>query len=64
MRTRLPGRRSRRRLQTPAFLLARQTDFIQKVAAAGKPVNVKKGQFMAPGDMKNVVAKAKGQRRC
>jgi len=45
-------------LQTPA-LLARQTDFIQKVAAAGKPVNVKKGQFMAPGDMKNVVAKAK-----
>ena len=45
-------------LQTPA-LLARQTDFIQKVAASGKPVNVKKGQFMAPGDMKNVVAKAK-----
>lgn len=45
-------------LQTPA-LLARQTDFIQAVAAAGKPVNIKKGQFMAPGDMKNVVAKAK-----
>ncbi|TAG48283.1 MAG: 3-deoxy-8-phosphooctulonate synthase [Betaproteobacteria bacterium] len=45
-------------LQTPA-LLARQTDFIQAVAATGKPVNVKKGQFMAPGDMKNVVAKAK-----
>lgn len=45
-------------LQTPA-LLARQTDFIQAVAASGKPVNVKKGQFMAPGDMKNVVAKAK-----
>ena len=45
-------------LQTPA-LLARQTDFIQAVAALGKPVNVKKGQFMAPGDMKNVVAKAK-----
>ena len=45
-------------LQTPA-LLARQTDFIQAVAALGKPVNVKKGQFMAPSDMKNVVAKAK-----
>jgi 2-dehydro-3-deoxyphosphooctonate aldolase (KDO 8-P synthase) len=45
-------------LQTPA-LLARQTDFIQAVAATGKPVNIKKGQFMAPGDMKNVVAKAK-----
>lgn len=45
-------------LQTPA-LLARQTDFIQAVAASGKPVNLKKGQFMAPGDMKNVVAKAK-----
>lgn len=45
-------------LQTPA-LLARQTDFIQAVAASGKPVNVKKGQFMAPSDMKNVVAKAK-----
>lgn len=45
-------------LQTPA-LLARQTDFIQAVAAIGKPVNVKKGQFMAPSEMKNVVAKAK-----
>ncbi|MBI5791679.1 MAG: 3-deoxy-8-phosphooctulonate synthase [Rhodocyclales bacterium] len=45
-------------LQTPAFL-ARQTDFIQACAASGKPVNIKKGQFMAPGDMKNVVAKAK-----
>ena len=45
-------------LQTPA-LLARQTDFIQAVAALGKPVNIKKGQFMAPGDMKNVVNKAK-----
>ena len=45
-------------LQTPA-LLARQTDFIQAVAASGKPVNIKKGQFMAPGDMKNVVNKAK-----
>ncbi len=45
-------------LQTPA-LLARQTDFIQAVAASGKAVNLKKGQFMAPGDMKNVVAKAK-----
>jgi 2-dehydro-3-deoxyphosphooctonate aldolase (KDO 8-P synthase) len=46
-------------LQTPAFL-ARQTDFIHAVAAAGKPVNIKKGQFMAPHDMKNVVEKARG----
>ena len=45
-------------LQTPAFL-CRQTDFIHAVAAAGKPVNIKKGQFLAPSDMKNVVAKAK-----
>ena len=45
-------------LQTPAFL-ARQTDFIHAVAAAGKPVNIKKAQFMAPGDMKNVVEKAR-----
>jgi 2-dehydro-3-deoxyphosphooctonate aldolase (KDO 8-P synthase) len=45
-------------LQTPAFL-CRQTDFISAVAAAGKPVNIKKGQFLAPGDMKNVVQKAK-----
>ncbi len=45
-------------LQTPAFL-CRQTDFIQAVAATGKPVNIKKGQFLAPWDMKNVVAKAK-----
>lgn len=45
-------------LQTPAFL-CRQTDFIHAVAACGKPVNIKKGQFLAPGDMKNVVAKAK-----
>lgn len=44
-------------LQTPAFL-ARQTDFIQAVAASGKPVNIKKAQFMAPADMRNVVAKA------
>jgi 2-dehydro-3-deoxyphosphooctonate aldolase (KDO 8-P synthase) len=44
-------------LQTPAFL-CRQTDFIQAVAASGKPVNIKKGQFLAPGDMKNVVEKA------
>jgi 2-dehydro-3-deoxyphosphooctonate aldolase (KDO 8-P synthase) len=44
-------------LQTPAFL-CRQTNFIQKVAACGKPVNIKKGQFMAPGDMQNVVDKA------
>jgi 2-dehydro-3-deoxyphosphooctonate aldolase (KDO 8-P synthase) len=45
-------------LQTPAFL-ARQTDFIHAVAASGKPVNIKKAQFMAPHDMKNVVEKAK-----
>ncbi len=44
-------------LQTPAFL-CRQTDFIQAVVAAGKPVNIKKGQFLAPHDMKNVVEKA------
>ena len=45
-------------LQTPAFL-CRQTDFIRAVAMCGKPVNIKKGQFLAPGDMKNVVDKAK-----
>ena len=45
-------------LQTPAFL-ARQTDFIHAVAAAGKPVNIKKAQFMAPHDMVNVVDKAR-----
>jgi 2-dehydro-3-deoxyphosphooctonate aldolase (KDO 8-P synthase) len=45
-------------LQTPAFL-CRQTDFIQAVASAGKPVNIKKGQFLAPDDMRQVVAKAK-----
>ncbi len=45
-------------LQTPAFL-ARQTDFISTVAACGKPVNIKKAQFMAPHDMRNVVAKAR-----
>jgi 2-dehydro-3-deoxyphosphooctonate aldolase (KDO 8-P synthase) len=45
-------------LQTPAFL-ARQTDFIHAVAACGKPVNIKKAQFMAPHDMKNVVEKAR-----
>ena len=45
-------------LQTPAFL-CRQTDFIQNVARAGKPVNIKKGQFLAPWDMKHVAAKAK-----
>ncbi|MDR3213006.1 MAG: 3-deoxy-8-phosphooctulonate synthase [Azoarcus sp.] len=45
-------------LQTPAFL-CRQTDFIHAVAASGRPVNIKKGQFLAPGDMKNVVAKAR-----
>lgn len=45
-------------LQTPAFL-CRQTDFIAAVATCGKPVNIKKGQFLAPGDMKQVVQKAK-----
>ena len=44
-------------LQTPAFL-CRQTDFIQAVVATGKPINIKKGQFMAPADMKNVIDKA------
>ncbi|MEM7543480.1 MAG: 3-deoxy-8-phosphooctulonate synthase [Pseudomonadota bacterium] len=45
-------------LQTPAFL-CRQTNFIQKVAKTGKPVNIKKGQFLAPWDMQNVVEKAR-----
>jgi 2-dehydro-3-deoxyphosphooctonate aldolase (KDO 8-P synthase) len=45
-------------LQTPAFLV-RQTDFIRKVCEAGKPVNIKKGQFLSPWDMKPVVEKAK-----
>ena len=45
-------------LQTPAFL-CRQTDFIQACAASGKPVNIKKGQFMAPGDMQQVLLKAR-----
>ena len=45
-------------LQTPAFL-CRQTDFIHAVASSGKPVNIKKGQFLAPHDMKNVVDKAR-----
>ena len=45
-------------LQTPAFL-CRQTDFIQNVARQGRPVNIKKGQFLAPWDMRNVVAKAR-----
>ena len=45
-------------LQTPAFLV-RQTDFILKVCAAGKPVNIKKGQFLSPWDMRAVVEKAK-----
>ncbi len=45
-------------LQTPAFL-CRQTNFIQSVARTGKPVNIKKGQFLAPWDMKNVVDKAR-----
>ena len=45
-------------LQTPAFL-CRQTDFIVACAQSGKPVNIKKGQFLAPGDMKNVIDKAR-----
>lgn len=45
-------------LQTPAFL-CRQTNFIQRVASAGKPVNIKKGQFLAPWDMEHVVTKAR-----
>ena len=49
-------------LQTPAFL-CRQTDFIRAVAQSGKPVNIKKGQFLAPWDMKNVVDKARAAAR-
>ena len=49
-------------LQTPAFL-CRQTDFIQAVAQSGKPVNIKKGQFLAPGDMTNVIDKARAAAR-
>jgi len=49
-------------LQTPAFL-CRQTDFIRTVAQCGKPVNIKKGQFLAPGDMKNVIDKARAAAR-
>jgi len=49
-------------LQTPAFL-CRQTDFIRAVAQGGKPVNIKKGQFLAPGDMKNVIDKARAAAR-
>ena len=45
-------------LQTPAFL-CRQTDFIRAAASAGKPVNIKKGQFLSPEEMKNVVDKAR-----
>ncbi|WP_374354762.1 3-deoxy-8-phosphooctulonate synthase, partial [Chitinimonas sp.] len=45
-------------LQTPAFL-CRQTDFIRACAQSGRPVNIKKGQFLAPGDMKNVMDKAR-----
>ena len=45
-------------LQTPAFL-CRQTDFIRAVAQSGKPVNIKKGQFLSPHDMKNVIDKAR-----
>jgi 2-dehydro-3-deoxyphosphooctonate aldolase (KDO 8-P synthase) len=49
-------------LQTPAFL-CRQTDFIRAVAQTGKPVNIKKGQFLAPWDMKNVIDKARDAAR-
>jgi 2-dehydro-3-deoxyphosphooctonate aldolase (KDO 8-P synthase) len=49
-------------LQTPAFL-CRQTDFINACARSGKPVNIKKGQFLAPGDMKNVIEKARNAAR-
>lgn len=49
-------------LQTPAFL-CRQTDFIRACAQSGRPVNIKKGQFLAPGDMKNVIDKARGAAR-
>jgi 2-dehydro-3-deoxyphosphooctonate aldolase (KDO 8-P synthase) len=49
-------------LQTPAFL-CRQTDFIHAVAKSGKPVNIKKGQFLAPWDMKNVIDKARAAAR-
>ncbi|MRV75979.1 3-deoxy-8-phosphooctulonate synthase [Duganella sp. FT92W] len=49
-------------LQTPAFL-CRQTDFITACAQSGKPVNIKKGQFLAPGDMKNVIDKARAAAR-
>ncbi len=49
-------------LQTPAFL-CRQTDFIRAVAQSGRPVNIKKGQFLAPHDMKNVIAKARAAAR-
>ncbi len=49
-------------LQTPAFL-CRQTDFIRAVAQSGKPVNIKKGQFLAPGDMHNVIDKARAAAR-
>src|SRR5512132_1642514 len=49
-------------LQTPAFL-SRQTDFIRAVAQSGKPVNIKKGQFLAPADMKNVIDKARAAAR-
>ena len=49
-------------LQTPAFL-CRQTDFIRDVARSGKPVNIKKGQFLAPWDMKNVIEKARESAR-
>ena len=49
-------------LQTPAFL-CRQTDFIEAVAQSGKPVNIKKGQFLAPGDMKHVIDKARAAAR-
>ncbi len=49
-------------LQTPAFL-CRQTDFVQACARSGRPVNIKKGQFLAPADMKNVIDKARDAAR-
>ncbi len=57
----LPAVVGGRRIQTPAFL-CRQTDFIRACAQAGPPVNIKKGQFLAPGDMKNVIDKARRRR--
>jgi 2-dehydro-3-deoxyphosphooctonate aldolase (KDO 8-P synthase) len=57
-----PASAARRRPSPPAFL-CRQTDFIRACAVSGKPVNIKKGQFLAPGDMKNVIDKARDAAR-